>query len=374
MTWRMVREGYREREKSMQTVKSSKESGFSLIELTVAMAITLIISGAIYGLLAKGQSSFRREPELSDRQQNIRVAMDLMQRDVSQGGQKMGAWFQAFRDGLDGDGPAGSSGQNTDFLEIWLSDGTCPDAPADPTNPTDGANINTAEAIPRCYSNDSFVLVIYESGCAKWGFGHNIHAKDGKLNFPPGKQPPDSQINSPGELAECNPPADDSKPVRFAALSIIRYEIAIDGEGVPGLYRSNTGGIDSGDCMNGCGYVPAPDPVGNWQLVARGIEDLQVQYRNGTNRNATGWADNPDLITCINCANPTVADYNSLIREVRVTLSARSTARNLEGQTTSAAGAAVRGQLTSTSSPRAALFYLGQAIEKIVPTPAPMWN
>jgi len=370
MTWRMVRKGYRVREKSMQTVKSNEESGFSLIELTVAIAITLIISGAIYGLLAKGQSSFRREPELSDRQQNIRVAMDLMQRDISQAGQKMGAWFQVFTDGLNGVGPAGSGGQNTDFMEIWLSDGSCPDAPADPNNPTDGANLNTAEAIPRCYNNDSFVLVIYASGCAKYGFGHNIHAGRGKINFPPGQQPPDSQINSPGDLKECNPPDDNSTPERMASVSIIRYEVANDSEGVPGLYRSNTGGMDPGIS----GYVAAPDPAGHWQLVARGIEDLQVDYRNGTNRNGNGWDTTPGLLTCLNCASPTVADYNTLIREVRVSLSARSTARNLEGQTTSAAGNAVRGQLTSSSSPRAALFYLGQAIEKIVPTPAPLWN
>ena len=33
------------------------ESGFSLVELLVAMLVTLIISGAVYGLLASGQSS-----------------------------------------------------------------------------------------------------------------------------------------------------------------------------------------------------------------------------------------------------------------------------------------------------------------------------
>ena len=371
MTRRRVRDGFLDREKSMKTANSRGESGFSLIELTVALAITLIISGAIYGLLAKGQSSFRREPELTDRQQNIRVAMDLLQRDISQAGQKMGAWFQVFNDGLDGVGPMGSSGQNTDFLQIWLSDGTCPDAPAYPLDPTDGANLNTAEAIPRCYSNDSFVLVIYESGCAKWGFGHNIHAKDGKINFPPGQQPPGSQINSPGELAECNPPADTSKPERMASISIIRYEIALDSEGVPGLYRSNTGGMDPGVG----GYVAAPDPAGHWQMVARGIEDMQITYRNGTNRNGNGWDNTPGVLTCFNCAAPTVADYNTLIREVRVNLSARSTARNLEGQTSSgSAPNAVRGSLTGSSAPRAALFYLGQAVEKINPTPSPLWN
>ena len=50
----------------------SKQRGFSLIELTVAMTVTLIITGAMFQLLTAGKSAFRREPELSDRQQNIR--------------------------------------------------------------------------------------------------------------------------------------------------------------------------------------------------------------------------------------------------------------------------------------------------------------
>jgi prepilin-type N-terminal cleavage/methylation domain-containing protein len=64
----------------------SGQSGFSLIELTVAMVVTLIVTGAIYGLLAGGQSAFRREPELSDRQQNIRVAMDVIMKDIASAG------------------------------------------------------------------------------------------------------------------------------------------------------------------------------------------------------------------------------------------------------------------------------------------------
>ena len=64
----------------------SKERGFSLVELMVAMTVTLIVSGAIYGLLTSGSNAFRREPELADRQQNIRVAMDLISRDVYNAG------------------------------------------------------------------------------------------------------------------------------------------------------------------------------------------------------------------------------------------------------------------------------------------------
>jgi len=80
------------------------ESGFSLVELMVAMVITLIISGSIYGLLAAGQGAFRREPEMTERQQNIRTAMDLILRDVSAAGVGMSTFMQAFtpaRDGTD---------------------------------------------------------------------------------------------------------------------------------------------------------------------------------------------------------------------------------------------------------------------------------
>src|SRR6185436_2747874 len=116
---------------------TKQEAGFSLIELMVAMTITLIVTGAIYGLLTSGGNAFKREPELSDRQQNVRMAMDLIQRDVSNAGSGMGAWVQAFTNNLDTQGPLVSilptvgggsrtiQGQN-DFLEILGNDGTCP--------------------------------------------------------------------------------------------------------------------------------------------------------------------------------------------------------------------------------------------------------
>jgi Tfp pilus assembly protein PilW len=50
------------------------------VELMIAMLVTMVISGAVFGLMAVGQGSFRREPALTDRQQNIRMAMDIVQR------------------------------------------------------------------------------------------------------------------------------------------------------------------------------------------------------------------------------------------------------------------------------------------------------
>ena len=63
--------------------RASGEAGFSLPELLVAMVITTSISGAIFGLMTSGQGQFRREPALVDRQDNIRIAMDMIAQDES---------------------------------------------------------------------------------------------------------------------------------------------------------------------------------------------------------------------------------------------------------------------------------------------------
>ena len=103
--------------------------------------ITLIIIGAIYGLLAQGQNAFRREPEISDRQQQIRIAMDLIQRDIVTAGMSLPGFVQAFTPGLEADGPDNAQGVPTDFLEARGYDGACTPLPLCPVanagGPTD---------------------------------------------------------------------------------------------------------------------------------------------------------------------------------------------------------------------------------------------
>ena len=87
-----------------------RERGFSLIELMVAMVATLIISGAVMQLVGAGKGAFRREPEVSDRQQNIRMAMSMIQQDVQSAGLGLPPFAQAFTDGLNNLGPSGAFG------------------------------------------------------------------------------------------------------------------------------------------------------------------------------------------------------------------------------------------------------------------------
>lgn len=375
--------------------RPASQSGFSLIELIVAVAVTMVVTGAVYGLMAGGNNAFRREPELTDRQQNARVAVEMMQKDISNAGVNMGPFFQSFSRGLNAAGRVtGPTGLVADHLEVFGNDGTCPDAPALPainpvtgkacsgsSCPTSGSNFNARGPIPDCYSEEALVLVIYSNGAAKWGLGHNIHAKDFKLNFPSGQQPTGSQINGPSELAEWAN-GDGTTPQALSPLNMVRYEVGFDppsaaavaNVSVPSLYRSVTGGRDPAD-----GAFVSPDSAANvtkgrWQLLARGVEDLQVQYRDGSG----AWTDQPTVVACAGqCKTPNAAEYNTGTREVRVTMSVRADAHNLQGQTTSLASGranAVRGSVTTVTSVKALQNYL-TAVPPTAQCPeCPVWR
>jgi hypothetical protein len=76
---------------------------------------------------------------------------------------------------------------------------------------------------------------------------------------------------------------------------------------------------------------------------------------------AANWVDNAPVV------QPN--QFGSLITQVRVTLAARSEAQNVQGMVSAAsARAALRGQLTSTGSPRSTLMNL------TLQNPNPLWR
>jgi len=353
----------------MKAESNDTPSGFSLVELMIAMLVTMVISGAIFGLLAGGKTAFRREPELSDRQQNIRVAMDLIQKDIGTAGMEMSDWVQAFTPGdgpqgaptppLDGEGPMGPNGVNSDFLQIFGNTGECPSAEAhcqiNPANPLecDGLVIRSIEVFPNCYRLPNLVMLTgpnppyYSVGvaCPRGGGGGNC-GEEACANFPPGQAP---NYNLPGGNG-IPAPLEMMLPVQ-----VVRYEIRVDADGVPNLWRSPSGDIAAMGGGNACG---AGSGIGDgWQLVAKGIEDMQVRYT------MAGGAEADIPATVVE------GNYSTLVKEVRVTLIARSEAANLQGETTGTnpGGPKVRGSMTSVSTPRAALFVLSKA-------PTPEWR
>lgn len=341
------------------------ERGFSMIELMVAMTVTLIVTGAMYGMIASGQSSFRKEPAIMDRQQQIRIAMSRIAEDIIAGGLNIGTFTQAFAPNLNATGPLGvTAGQNSDKLEVRSQTPGCPPVRIDPDNPRNGANYNAEGGWPSCYPEPGWVLAFFPDGNAKWGWGHNQHGNNNsKFNFPPGQQPTMSQMEGVDNL-QCSldvnvvgtcPPENQSEAIFFAQMDMMRWEIAADVDGTPALYRSASGGFSSTTET----FTGASSTSDAWQQIARGIEDMQIQYRvqgNSCGAPATGWVDGAPLIV----PNNTATDYECIIREVRVTLWARALGvTNVTGETTAANGVtAVRGSLTTTITPRAALMAL----------------
>jgi prepilin-type N-terminal cleavage/methylation domain-containing protein len=81
--------------------------GFSLVELMIAMVAFLIIGGAVVLLLGKSQTIFRAEQGVSEMDQNARLMMDFLTRDIQQSkenGLGLGQRFRTIysKDGADG--------------------------------------------------------------------------------------------------------------------------------------------------------------------------------------------------------------------------------------------------------------------------------
>ncbi len=87
------------------------ESGFTLIELMIAMAIGIIVMAAIYQVYRSQQKSYVTQQMVIEMQQNARSAMLLMEREI-----RMAGYKPAASDGIDNDGVNGmddaDSGEN----------------------------------------------------------------------------------------------------------------------------------------------------------------------------------------------------------------------------------------------------------------------
>jgi prepilin-type N-terminal cleavage/methylation domain-containing protein len=69
------------------------EQGFTLIELLIALFISIVIGAATIGFMTYSQKSHFVQEEVADAQQNVRIAMDHMLRDIRMAGYPLG-YFQ----------------------------------------------------------------------------------------------------------------------------------------------------------------------------------------------------------------------------------------------------------------------------------------
>lgn len=67
-------------------MKAGNQQGFTLIELLVAMVVALLTVAAMLGVFATSQRTYRVQERITDTQQNARVGLELLVRDVRMAG------------------------------------------------------------------------------------------------------------------------------------------------------------------------------------------------------------------------------------------------------------------------------------------------
>ena len=66
--------------------RTSGTAGFTLIEVMIAMTITIAVMGAIFTLVTSAQAAFQAQGEVPDMQQRLRASIDVLTADVRSAG------------------------------------------------------------------------------------------------------------------------------------------------------------------------------------------------------------------------------------------------------------------------------------------------
>ncbi|MET0553903.1 MAG: prepilin-type N-terminal cleavage/methylation domain-containing protein [Vicinamibacteria bacterium] len=373
----------------------ASESGFSLLELLVAMVITLIVSGAIFGLMSAGQNAFRREPELAERQQSIRLAMDLITRDIANAGSGLPPLSQVFTTGLAGLGPVGPSGTASDDLEMLSVAGRDSEPVCEAAGngaPTNVSLYRQGVTLPE----NTLVFLVFsrltpssttapqtqddhwvarrvtsvdeqadpQGGAPAWELcrpspaGMHSVLYFGANAFNPGTLCANANLSPRGNFPGVN--CGTARITRAVFGQQVRYQVRNAPDGVPVLERIST-----------------EDTTLTPQVIARGIEEMQVRYSQfddaGGPWQETAPTVDPPTEASLNLPS-TRASFGTIVNRLQITLTSRAEGRDLQGAVSNAAGTAparIRGSLVTTVSPRAALLGVARGRPENPPSPAP---
>lgn len=318
------------REVGMKTFVASRgraQRGFSLTEVLVALLLTQIVMAAVFALLQRGQEVFRREPEITDLNQNARTGLAWISQDLTQAGYKTPASTAIlWRDG---------GGINPDELTVVYAD---PDVPTSepvkcgnvgggsgngggggPCNTIDQssvlnidpATLDPAPADPEQAYQDGMVLFAIETadcnGDGQIGMYPFELTQPPKLTSAGGTDTLNLNHNPAGALG-LNPPGGFNGQVHpdcaiIGVFRVVQYRINP-------LPPTPNPALERRDLSTGEPWIP----------VAGNIENLQLQYAQGVSNN---FVDTP--------VQPVSDDPTTWITGVKVTVTGRTESLNLSG-------------------------------------------
>ena len=316
-----------------------RDTGFTLIEVLIAMAITLIVMASVFALMERGQRSFRREPEVTDMTASARAGLERISRDLTMAGYNTPATLSIMWD----DG----GGINPDGVTIVYAD---PDIPVSrPMACSTGGGQSGSGGGPGGGGGP----------CNTIGMSSTLNI-DPDTFWPPTSTPEDEYQDGMLLFAIQGPNGDPACDAM--APGIIPFVLTqppkctnAGGTGACGTLNLNHNPGDGSSEINPPGgfqndvsvdcavvgvfhvvqyRIDPPPPTASpnlerrdlligtqWDPVSANIENLQVQYSQGVVQN---FLDVPAVI-------PVGGDPNSYITQVAISVFGRSQETNLEG-------------------------------------------
>ncbi len=310
------------------------QRGFSLLEVLISIAITLIVMGAVFGLLTRGQRSFQREPEVADLQQSARAALDLVTRDILQAGTGLPPEFPAFSRVWGGDD------NPTDRLEIIGTFQSSSSVYVEPeemqtvaadivTLRTNTTNLQVDD--PATAGIDEGMVLIYNNvenvNVPQWALAQVLAVTENPGPPPPASPPATVQLNygaydaAYSHLPNGLPNTADAtfnwsagRMPKIMRVSVVWYFTQLD---ALGAYNGPPPQV----LMRDTDFRNLPQAVGY-------LEDFQIRYVIGVTPPVVEQDTPPDPVVDLPA---TVLTAENMLASVRISITARSVSAGLEG-------------------------------------------
>jgi prepilin-type N-terminal cleavage/methylation domain-containing protein len=250
----------------MKNLCHKKQRGMTLVELLVALVISGIIISAGYGIYLTQHEGWIIQGQVTDMQQNARVAMHELEGKIRMAGYGLPG-------GID---PIYAKNTNPDTITIVFQNEINCEAPLELTMPTPGSELRCDGHDVSCFKDNT------------WAYIYDSAADTGEFFWITSVQVGSSRIqHNTMDLSRCY-------PVGSTVMFVDLYKFYID--------RSDTNHPNL--MRQGVGETP--------QVYAENIEDLQFRYglANGV------FLDVPPAV--------------SVVREVLITLTARTERKDLQ--------------------------------------------
>jgi len=310
--------------KAVRDEISMTDEGFTLVEVMIALLLTVSVMASVFGLLQRGQESFRREPEISDMNHNTRSGVETISRDLLMAGYKTPAQSAV----LWNDGGL----INPDEVTIIFADpdvpiseplkcgvagaggggGPCNTIEQSSTLNIDPGTLDPYQTYPQNAYSEGMILFALEKDDCNGDAEYGIYPFE--VSLPPsmtsaGGAPTLQITHNPGQSETgMNLPGGFNSQVHPDCAVIGRFKVIQ--YRVNPLPPSPNPTLERRDLSNGEPWIP----------VAINIENLQLQYALG---NSMNFVDEP--------AVPNPDDPGSWITKVQLSVVGRSESTNLRG-------------------------------------------